>query len=85
MFFSDLENALDTASLSLCLSPSLSLTHTLFCFVFISLIHNSGYMNLFCLKDENGEMGNFFPNTDLTFGDMREKVLREWKTHVHLD
>ena len=76
-------------TLLFCVSLSFSLTQTLFCFVFlflsIPLIYSSVYIKLFCCKDENGEMGNFFPNTDLTFGDMREKVLREWKNHVHLD
>ena len=34
--------------------------------------------NLFdYVNDENGEVGNFFPNTDFTFGEMRKIVLKE--------
>ena len=29
------------------------------------------------VNDENGEVGNFFPNTDFTFGEMRRIVLKE--------
>ena len=35
--------------------------------------------NLFdYVNDENGQMGNFFPNTDFSYGEMRELVLKEW-------
>jgi len=34
------------------------------------------------VKDENGEVGNFFPNTDFTFGFMRKKVLEEWNNRL---
>ena len=35
--------------------------------------------NLFdYVNDENGQMGNFFPNTDFSFGEMRRIVLQEW-------
>jgi len=35
--------------------------------------------NLFdFVNDENGEVGNFFPNTDFTFGEMRKIVFNEW-------
>eukprot|EP00088_Acartia_fossae_P017718 TRINITY_DN20135_c0_g1_i10.p1 TRINITY_DN20135_c0_g1~~TRINITY_DN20135_c0_g1_i10.p1 ORF type:complete len:530 (-),score=155.57 TRINITY_DN20135_c0_g1_i10:192-1781(-) len=34
------------------------------------------------VKDENGEVGNFFPNTDFTFGEMREKVLAEYEARL---
>jgi len=35
--------------------------------------------NLFdYVNDANGQMGNFFPNTDFTFGQMRQLVLEEW-------
>lgn len=35
--------------------------------------------NLFdYVNDENGQMGNFFPNTDYTFGEMRDLVTKEW-------
>ena len=34
--------------------------------------------NLFdYVNDENGEVGNFFPNTDFTFGEMRKIVLKQ--------
>ena len=35
------------------------------------------------VKDENGEVGNFFPNTDFTFGEMRESLLKEWNNRIH--
>jgi len=36
--------------------------------------------NLFdYVNDENGQMGNFFPNTDFSFGEMRRIVLEEWE------
>ena len=39
--------------------------------------------NLFdYVNDENGEVGNFFPNTDFTFGEMREIVFDEWKSRL---
>lgn len=34
------------------------------------------------VKDENGEVGNFFPNTDFTFGYMRKKVREEWANRL---
>ena len=35
--------------------------------------------NLFdYVNDANGQMGNFFPNTDFSFGEMRQIVLEEW-------
>ena len=35
--------------------------------------------NLFdYVNDANGQMGNFFPNTDFSFGEMRRIVLKEW-------
>jgi len=35
--------------------------------------------NLFdYVNDENGQMGNFFPNTDFSFGEMRDLVIKEW-------
>ena len=35
--------------------------------------------NLFdYVNDANGQMGNFFPNTDFSFGEMRRIVLHEW-------
>ena len=35
--------------------------------------------NLFdYVNDANGQMGNFFPNTDFSFGEMRQIVLDEW-------
>ena len=34
------------------------------------------------IKDENGEVGNFFPNTDFTFGEMRDTVLKEWNQRL---
>jgi hypothetical protein len=34
------------------------------------------------VNDENGEVGNFFPNTDLTFGEMREKVMNEYEAKL---
>jgi len=34
------------------------------------------------VKDENGEVGNFFPNTDFTFGQMRDQVLQEWHNRM---
>lgn len=39
--------------------------------------------NLFdYVNDENGEVGNFFPNTDFTFGEMRKIVLQEMRNGV---
>ena len=39
--------------------------------------------NLFdYVNDENGEVGNFFPNTDLTFGEMRKIVFDEWNLRI---
>lgn len=35
------------------------------------------------VKDENGEVGNFFPNTDFTFGQMRDIVLKEWSNRLN--
>jgi len=34
------------------------------------------------VKDENGEVGNFFPNTDFTFGEMRERVMKEYENRM---
>lgn len=34
------------------------------------------------VKDENGEVGNFFPNTDFTFGELRDRVLKEWENRM---
>ena len=48
---------------------------------------NTLYINLsiyaYFLKDENGEVGNFFPNTDFTFGEMRQQILKEWANRLH--
>ena len=36
--------------------------------------------NLFdYVNDTNGQMGNFFPNTDFTFGQMRALVMDEYQ------
>jgi len=34
------------------------------------------------VNDENGEVGNFFPNTDFTFGEMRDKVMAEYEAKL---
>jgi len=34
------------------------------------------------VNDENGEVGNFFPNTDFTFGEMRDKVMNEYESKL---
>jgi len=33
-------------------------------------------------NDTNGEVGNFFPNTDFTFGEMRKMVFDEWNNRM---
>jgi len=39
--------------------------------------------NLFdYVNDENGQVGNFFPNTDFTFGEMRKLVFDEWANRL---
>ena len=36
--------------------------------------------NLFdFVKDEDGAVGGFYPNTDFTYGEMRKVVYNEWK------
>ena len=32
------------------------------------------------MNDDDGEMGNFFPNTDFSFSEMRQRVLDEWNS-----
>jgi len=40
--------------------------------------------NLFdFVNDQNGEVGNFFPNTDFTFGEMRKLVFDEWANRMN--
>ena len=39
--------------------------------------------NQFDYVNDDGIVGNFFPNSDFTFGVMRKKVLQEWENRLN--